>query len=234
MLKSKFLHWLVIAVVIAGGVAVIVKTGSIDLFSNRHNVNPLSPTGGGDFSARPNVPAPPPPGTLAAPDLQAISRYPAGPDYKGRLGDFWVAPGEFPAGPPHLQPCKSSQEDAGVSTQSPKTSELYSPVFGDRPEVVECGGKIVHIGVAPKAGRQYFVGPAKVPWRCPFDRFKLLTVGGHPAIAQDPACRGGLRLVVIERFPSGDEPGILLGVDSLGRSLEETVTLAAQIMGVRP
>jgi hypothetical protein len=121
---------------------------------------------------------------------------------------------------------------------------LYSPLFGENPEVVECGnGKIIIIGIVPAIGRQYFVGRAKVPWDCVLDRFVLLTVGGHPAIAQlpHPACWGGVRMAVIQRFPFSGEPGILVSIDNGGRGLEDpaerlkaAAALAAQIMGVQP
>jgi hypothetical protein len=109
-------------------------------------------------------------------------------------------------------------------------------MFGEDPEVVECGnGKIIIIGIWPPMGRGYFVGPAKVPYEGPFDRLVLLTVGGHPAIAQlpHPAFPGRWRLNVIQRFPTREQPGIMVAID-IARSLEEATALAAQIMGVQP
>ena len=87
-------------------------------------------------------------------------------------------------------------------------------------------------------GKRYFVGPAKVKMNyiAPLDRFRLLTVAGHPALAQLPAPGDpeGLSLVVIQRFPSNIKPGIMVWIDFTNKSVEETAALAAKIMGVRP
>jgi hypothetical protein len=107
-------------------------------------------------------------------------------------------------------------------------------MFGEDPEVVECGnGKIIMIGSI--WGKRYFVGPAKVPYTGPLDRLLLLTVGGHPAIAQSPhpAFPDDWRLAVIQRFPTSQEPGILVAIDHT-RSLKEGAASAAQMMGVQP
>ncbi|TMI71159.1 MAG: hypothetical protein E6H05_12955 [Bacillati bacterium ANGP1] len=87
-------------------------------------------------------------------------------------------------------------------------------------------------------GKRYFVGPAKVKMNyiAPLDRFRLLTVAGHPVLAQLPTPDDprGLRLVVIQRFPSNIKPGIMVWIDFTDKSVEETAALAAKIMGVRP
>ncbi len=218
MLKSRLLRWIAVVVVIGVGVTIVAVAGSV-----------------GPLSIRPNVSPPPPPGRPATP-LSAVDPATAADEakgiYEGPFGEFLVTPREGAATPPCPQPYK-------LETQNFKTSELYSPVFGDHPEVYECAdGKIISISVigGPAIGRRYFIGPAKVPWEGPFDRLVLLTVGGYPAIAQlpHPAFPDSLRLAVIERFPSGNEPGILVGIDNSGRSLKETAALAAQIMGVQP
>jgi hypothetical protein len=151
--------------------------------------------------------------------------------FSGPLGEFLVAPREQAAHPPCPQPY--------TKTQNYKTSELYSPVFGDNLEVYQCAnGKVLNIAIigGPSMGRGYFVGPAKLPWEGPFDRLVLLTVGGHSAIAQmpHPAFPGSLRLAVIERFPAGNDPGILVWIDDAGSNLEKAAALAARIMGVHP
>ncbi len=216
MLKSRVFRWVAVLVVIAVGVTIAAVAGSV-----------------GPFSDRPNVPSPPL-GQSATP-LSEVHPATAADEakgvYKGPLGDFLVTPLEGSAAPFCPQPYRR--------TQNFKTSELYSPVFGEDLEVYECGnGKIVGISLigGPAMGRQYFIGPAKVPWEGPFDRLVLLTVGGHTAIAQlpHPAFPNSLRLAVIERFPSGNEPGILVWIADSGMSLKETAALAAQIMGVQP
>jgi hypothetical protein len=151
--------------------------------------------------------------------------------YTGPLGEFLVTPGEAAEYPPCPKPYKR--------TQNFKSSELYSPIFGENLEVNECSnGKIAGISIigGPSIGRRYFVGPAKVPYEGPFDRLVLLTVGGHSAIAQlpHPAFPNSLRLAVIERFPSSNEPGILVWIANGGSDLKEASALAARIMGVQP
>ena len=216
MLRSRLFRWVAVAVVIAVAVTIAAVAGSVGPFSNRQSVSP-----------------PPPPGRPATPLSQvdpATAADEAKGIYTGPLGDFLVTPLQGAAAPACPQPYR-------LKTQNFKTSELYSPVFGDSPEVYECAdGKIISISIPPVMGRRYFIGPANVPYEGPFDRLVLLTVGGHSAIAQlpHPAFRNSLRLAVIERFPSATEPGVLVAIENSGRSLKETAALAAQIMGVRP
>jgi hypothetical protein len=137
---------------------------------------------------------------------------------------------------PHVQSTHPPCPEPITRTQNYKTSELYSPVFGDDLEVYECGnGKIVNIVAGHAEGRGYFTGSPKLPWEGPFGRLVLLTVGGYPAIAQlpHPAFPGSLRLAVIQRFPTANEPGILVWIDDAG-SLKNATALAARIMGVQP
>ena len=176
-----------------------------------------------------NVPQEPRP--LSGSDPAAATD-PAKSAYRGPLGDFFVtgSPNEGAAYPPCPQPKRPARNY--------KASELYSPIFGN-PEVGECAnGLIPAISVygGPSMGKRYFVGPAKVNDVAPLDRFRLLTVAGHPAIALLPAPGDpeGLRLVVIQRFPSNIKPGIMVWIDFTDKSVEETAALAAKIMGVRP
>ncbi len=155
-----------------------------------------------------------------------------GPAYRGPLGDFFVTGNanegaDFPPCPRPFRPA-----------QNYKASEVYSPIFGDA-EVNECAnGLIPGISVygRPSMGKRFFVGPAKVNWVAPLDRLKLLTVAGYPAIAKLPESDepGELELVVIQRFPGNNKPGIMVWIHRPWLSLEETTALAAKIMGVRP
>jgi hypothetical protein len=226
MLRSRFLRGLILLVVVALGVTLVSIAGSIGPWRNREAVTP------GPWRNREAV-TPPPPGTPATP-LREVHQATAADEAKGifsgPIGEFLVTPGEKAAYPPCPEPI--------TRTINYKTSELYSPIFGD-PEVYQCGnGKIVNIAIigGPSMGRRYFVGPAKLPFEGPFDRLVLLTVGGHSAIAQlpHPAFPGSLRLTVIERFPTSNDPGILVWLDDAGSSLEKAKVLAARIMGVQP
>jgi hypothetical protein len=150
--------------------------------------------------------------------------------YEGALGDFSVTRDQAADYPPCPQPSRLAQNY--------KTSELYTPLFGEHLEVYECANGMIPIIEMDYGGpgKRYFVGPAKVPFVAPLWRLKLLTVSGKPAIAQLPV-RGisdRLRIAVIERFPGGDRPGILVFIDSSTGSLEETAAVAARMIGVRP
>ena len=153
--------------------------------------------------------------------------------YKGPLGDFLVTPRQGTDWPPCPEPMRPAKNY--------KASELYSPLFGDLNGLLECAnGRMLLIessvrepdGYIILIGKSYFVGPARVSFEAPLDRLILLTVAGKPALAQlPPPGFPGIDLVVIERFPSGDQPGIKVGVDRSDRSLEETAALAARIVG---
>ena len=155
--------------------------------------------------------------------------------YLGPLGDFLVTHNVWPDRPPCPKPYRQAANY--------KTSELYSPVFGENPEALECAdGKMLGIstyifepsGYPITVGKAYFVGAAKVPFEASLDRLMLLTIAGKPAIARLLA--PGVPwsppdLAVIERFPSSDRPGIMVTVQESDRSLEETIALAARIIG---
>jgi hypothetical protein len=85
-------------------------------------------------------------------------------------------------------------------------------------------------------GKRYFVGPPKVPFEAPLDRLKLLMIGGHSAIAElpIPGLPPKLRIVAIERFPTGHLPGIMVVVDNVNMSLKDAIAVMAHIMGVQP
>jgi len=218
-IKSKILSLLAVLVAIAAAITVFAIVRSGGPFRARSPVT-TSPA---------NVPQEPRPVSGSDP---AAATDPAKPAYRGPLGDFFVTGkgNEVASYPPCPQPKRPARNH--------KASELYSPVFGD-PEVGECAnGLIPAISVygRPSMGKRYFVGLAKVNYVVPLDRLRLLIVAGHPAIAQLPAPDDpeGLELIVIQRFPSKNKPGIMVWIHRPGMSLEETVALAAKIMGVRP
>lgn len=186
---------------------------------------------GGPFDGREHSNEPPATGPQRPVPLResnpAAAQDEAKPRYQGRLGDFLIVPSEaadFPC------PAQASTD--------PRASELYSPVFSEAAVAGQCAdGRIVGISDYGEEaiGRRYFVGPAKVPYEAPVDRLTLLTIGGKPAIAQlpMPGVPSSLRLAVIERLPSDDQPGILVWIDNTDRSLAEAIALANRIMGVQ-
>ncbi len=231
MLKSGPLRWPVVLVVVAVTIAAVAV--SVGPFSSRRQVSP----------SRGVVPPPLPRAQDLNPPLQNV-RQPtplsqinpataadqAKGIYKGPLGNFLVTPGVVAAWPACPAPIKR--------TKNAKTSDLYSPVFGENVEANECAdGTIVGLTFETGAsrGKRYFIGPAKVPYEAPLDRLVLLTVGGHSAIAEMPipGVPGSLRLAVIERFPVGIKPGIMVWIEGSGQILEATASAAA-IMGEQP
>ena len=217
MLKSKLLRWVAVLVALATGLAIAGVAGSVGPFRDYLHVAPSPP--------RPQQPTPLSDVNPAAAQDEAKGFY------KGPLGDFSVTPGQDAAFPPCPVPLRPAQNY--------KDSELYSLVFGNNLEVSECAdGKIVSISVysAAAIGKRYFIGPPKTPYEAPLDRLVLLHVAGKPAIAQlpKPGDLGSLRLSVIERLPTDNQPGILVWIDNTHMNLEDAAALAAQMMGVRP
>jgi hypothetical protein len=212
MLKSNSFRWLVVLIIGAIGIAVAVVKGSAPPFADRPHIVPQ------------------PLGLKATLDIPELIADRAKPVFTGPLGEFLVTPrvgAEFP-------PCPEPQK----LTENYKFHELYSPAFGGNLEVYECGnGMIPYIAMDPAGpAKRYFVGPAKVPYEAPRDRLTLLTIGGHSAIAElpIPGLPPKLRIVAIERFPTGHLPGIMVGVDNVNMSLKDAAAIMARIMGVQP
>ena len=218
-IKSKLLPRLAILLAAAVGLTAVAVVRSVGPSRVRPPIT-TSP-----------VTAPQQPRASSEPNPTATAD-PAKPAYRGALGDFFVTGrgnevADFPPCPRPIRPA-----------QNYKASEVYSPVFDDL-EVNECAnGLIPGISVygRPSMGKRYFVGSAKVNYFAPLDRLRLLTVAGRPAIAQLPGPDDpeGLRLDVIQRFPSNNKLGIMVWIQKPIMSLEETAALAAKIMGVRP
>lgn len=75
------------------------------------------------------------------------------------------------------------------------------------------------------------MGTPRINFDAPQDRLRLLTVANKPAIAELPI-QGHLlsvaKLVVIQRFPDSQRPGIAIGIQAT--DLNAAVSLAEQIM----
>jgi hypothetical protein len=150
------------------------------------------------------------------------------------LGDFIVGLHQGSSAPPCPRPLRPAKN------KKIKASDLYSPVFGENLEgfVAECAdGRIVAIEIygMETIGKAYFVGKPIITYEAPLDGLKLLTVAGKPALAQlpMPGFHWDHSVVVIERFPNGNQPGIFVEVVNADMSLEATAELAARIMMVR-
>jgi hypothetical protein len=74
--------------------------------------------------------------------------------------------------------------------------------------------------------------PVPVARDAPRDRLELVTVEGHPGLLEHPIegyPYGKANLVVIERYPEGGKPGIVVFVE-LAPSAESAIRDAEQIM----
>jgi len=221
-IKSRLLLRLAILLTAAVGLTAVAAVRLIGPIRDRPRVT-TSP------AVEPQQPRPSSGTSPTVPLVQAESVY------EGPLGDFIVGPHQGSDAPPCPRPLRPAKNEKIIA------SELYSPIFGENLEgfVTECAdGKIVVIEIYGKEiiGRGYFVGKLIAPYEAPRHQLQLLTVGEKPAIAQlpPPGLIGGLRLLVIERFPSSNQPGVWVEVDDTSKSLDAAAELAARIMGVRP
>lgn len=167
--------------------------------------------------------------------------------FTGRLGDFFVyglvngpAPEEafiFRCSPHGTTPVS----DAAVLIDH----ELWSEAFGSQGIGWACGEDGVIVvnneggdghGAHPDGVllvRGYFQNlPVPVLRDAPRDRLELIDIEGHPALIERgvqgyPYARVGL--VVIERYPDGQVPGIVVRVE-FSPSAERAIELAEQLM----
>jgi len=164
---------------------------------------------------------------------QASAADNAKPRFRGELGDFVIVEPGTGAG----YPCPEPYQPA----TNPERSELYFEFPGAVIDMVgSCQGTIFGITANvgdgySMVGRGYFLGPKlEEPFDAPADRLKLITVGGKPALAELPIPDHFLsttQVVVIERFPSEEAPGIMAWARSVGK-LERAIALAELVMGV--
>ncbi len=120
--------------------------------------------------------------------------------------------------------------------------ELWAAGFGADGNGVGCEGSGIHIvnndGDDGRRGatglaRFYLDGlPMPVLAEAPSDRLELIEVEGHPAVIEHPVEGfpfAYANLTVIERYPVGDVPGIVVRV-TLAPSSEKAIALAEELM----
>jgi hypothetical protein len=155
----------------------------------------------------------------------------AKPRFRGELGDFVIVePNTWDD-----YPCPEPYQPA----TDPERSELYFSLPGGVLDMAgSCQGTVVSISMLVDdavVGRSYFLGPRfGVSRDAPRDRLKLITVGGKPALAELPIpgnFASTSQVVVIERFPSGEVPGIAVSARTIN-DLDRAIALVEQIMGV--
>lgn len=151
------------------------------------------------------------------------------PSFRGELGDFLVVEQET-----SRRPCPGPF-DPIYDLSVIQRSELYSDAFGPEPQAGTCPDGTI-VGVISYGedvlSRYYFFGEAQFPSNAPRERLRLLTVAGRPAIAEVPiadALVSSAQLIVIQRFPDGDTPGIALGVVTVN-DLDRAISLAEEIL----
>ena len=122
--------------------------------------------------------------------------------------------------------------------------ELWSDALGPTGIGWACpGGEIVGVNNEGLEHRPTFMSlrkfyfnslPVPLIRDAPRDRLELIEVEGHPAILRHPLDVAPLphataSLAVIERFPEGDVPGIVVFVD-YAPSVDEAIALAEQLI----
>ncbi len=153
--------------------------------------------------------------------IKALAEDNAKPRFEGKLGEFVLTPGK-------------ADNDSPCLPQG--TQELYSSTLAEIFKGQVEGGQCYFMGLGPDGSelfRAYFRGELHVSFSAPKERLKLLTVAGRPAIAEDPASSlMPARLVVIERSPSTEAPGIFIEVSAIPQSggLERAIELAELIL----
>ena len=160
---------------------------------------------------------------------EAAEKAGAKPRFRGELGPFTV----IDKGQDHLHFQCPQNARAGPgdphNPQEPLTelqrSELFFSLPGAQLDAVgACGDKIVSIRQivgAATVGRGLFDGPdLQLSYDAPEDRLRLTTVAGRPALEELPVSlpagsfKSQSQLVVIERLPSGNAPGLFLWVQT--------------------
>jgi hypothetical protein len=155
----------------------------------------------------------------------------AKPRFRGELGDFVIVEPGTTGGYPCPEPYQPATDLEG--------SELYFSLPGGVIDMAgSCQGTVISISMVvdhAMVGRGYFPGPKlEEPFDAPADRLKLITVGGKPALAELPIpddFASPSQVVVIERFPSEEAPGITVWARTTN-DLDKAIALAEEIMGV--
>ena len=169
------------------------------------------------------------------------------PRRSGRVGDFNVIPVSGRAVPEaNIFACADGGgTDAVEPGPSLRAQELWSPAFEDGGIGWSCRGEGL-VGINNEGGgghgahgdgsllvRGYIRSlPVPVAREAPEDRLELMTVEGHPALLERPVPEypyGKSSLVVIERFPQGETPGIVVFVE-IAPSPEAAIKHAEEIM----
>jgi len=126
--------------------------------------------------------------------------------------------GDYPAG-----------EWQGATTQEAMDSEVYSTYFGPYPVVQKEDGKVVAVSLvgSPPPWRAYFYSlPFEIPMGLQGSFAQAGTIRGYPAVAvwyTSEAFGDGFEIIVLERLPIDDKPGIYTRVPAIYSVLDTSV-----------
>lgn len=173
----------------------------------------------------------------------------AKPRFTGLLGDFQVlSPNAHVPEDARLFACDggASMTQVGSDEAVLRSSELWSPAFDVKEGAGwSCPGSGIILvnnqglegetsdgeGVAKIRG--YFRSvPVTILRDAPRDRLELVTVKGHPGLLEHPIegyPYAVASLAVIERYPKGNDPGIVVLVERAS-SADRAIELAAEVM----
>jgi hypothetical protein len=157
------------------------------------------------------------------------------PDATLRLDGKWsyVAPGEalgkyFSFTERCYGDCPA-EEWQEATIQEAIDSELYSTYFGPYPVGRKEDGKVVRVSLvgSPPPWRAYFYS---LPFEIPMSLWGSLaqsgTIRGYPAVAvwyASEAFGNGFEIIVLERLPTDDKPGIYTRVPAIYSVLDTSV-----------
>lgn len=164
--------------------------------------------------------------------------------FEGELGDFLVLDSIGPRkDEAFIFGCEGDEPYTFVSDQvALQQHELWSAGFGPFGVGVGCPGEGLRFvnnsgrdegGDRVATSRAYINAlPFPVLSDAPRDRLELIEVEGHPAIIELPLEGfpfAYANLTVLERYPDGDVPGIVVRVETAPSS-EEAIALAEKLM----
>lgn len=164
--------------------------------------------------------------------------------FEGELGDFLVLDSTGPrADEAFIYECQGGEPYTFETDQAVlQQHELWSPGFGSHGLGVGCEGEGLRFvnnsgqdegGDRVPTSRAYFsTVPVPVLSEAPRDRLELIEVEGHPALIErslDALPYPYANLTVIERYPDGDVPGILVRIETAPSS-KEAIALAEDLI----
>jgi hypothetical protein len=123
----------------------------------------------------------------------------------------------------------SAEEWQEATTQEAMDSELYSTYFGLAPVVQKEDGKVVAVSLvgSPPPWRAYFYSlPFEIPMSLRGSFAQSGTIRGYPAVAvwyASEAFGDGFEIIVLERLPADDKPGVYTRVPAIYGVLDTSV-----------